>query len=45
MAKLVSATYGDALFEVAMEQNMVDVLFEEAKAVYDAAVLEGVARI
>lgn len=36
MAKLVSATYGDALFEVAMEQNMVDVLFEEAKAVYDA---------
>ena len=36
MAKLVSATYGDALFEVAMEQNMVDALFEEAKAVYEA---------
>lgn len=36
MAKLVSATYGDALFEVAIEQNMVDALFEEAKAVYDA---------
>ena len=36
MAKLVSATYGDALFEVAMEQNMVDALFEEAKAVHDA---------
>ena len=36
MAKLVSATYGDALFEVAVEQNMVDALFEEAKAVHDA---------
>ena len=36
MAKLVSATYGDALFEVAMEQNAVDSLFEEAKAVWNA---------
>lgn len=36
MAKLVSATYGDALFDVAMEKNMVDVFYEEAKAVYDA---------
>lgn len=36
MAKLVSATYGDALFQVAMEQNTVDALFREAKAVYDA---------
>ena len=36
MAKLISATYGDALFEVAMEQNAVDSLFEEAKAVWNA---------
>ena len=36
MAKLVSATYGDALFDVAMEKNMVEAFFEEAKAVYDA---------
>ena len=36
MAKLVSATYGDALFDVAMEKNTVDVFYEEAKAVYDA---------
>ena len=39
MAKLVSATYGEALFEVAMEQNMVDALYEEVKAVYDALAL------
>lgn len=36
MAKLVSATYGDALFDVAMEKNMVDAFYDEAKAVYDA---------
>ncbi len=36
MAKLVSATYGDALFQVAMEQNTLDSLYGEAKAVYDA---------
>lgn len=36
MAKLVSATYGDALFDVAMEKNTVDTFYEEAKAVYDA---------
>ena len=36
MAKLVSATYGDALFDVAMEKNTVDAFYEEAKAVYDA---------
>lgn len=35
MAKLVSA-YGDALFDVAIEQNAVDSLFEEAKAVCTA---------
>lgn len=35
MAKLVSATYGDALFELAVEQDKVDVYFEEAKAVLD----------
>ncbi len=33
MAKLVSTTYGDALFEVAVEQNKVDSLYEEAQAV------------
>ena len=36
MAKLVSATYGDSLFEVAVEQDMVDVLYEEADAVLTA---------
>ena len=33
MAKLVSATYGDALFELAVSQNKVDELYEEAQAV------------
>jgi len=32
MAKLVSNTYGDALFELAVEENKVDALFEEMKA-------------
>ena len=31
MAKLVSKTYGDALFSVAMEENRVDGFAEEAK--------------
>ena len=31
MAKLVSKTYGDALFELALEEKKVDSLFEEAK--------------
>lgn len=31
MAKLVSKTYGDALFELAISENKLDVLFEEAK--------------
>lgn len=31
MAKLVSKTYGDALFELAVEKNAVDEWFEEAK--------------
>ena len=35
MAKLVSSTYGDALFELALEQNSVDALFEEAQFVLD----------
>ena len=35
MAKLVSRTYGDALFDLAVEENKVDELLEEAKAVYD----------
>ncbi len=33
MAKLVSKTYGDALFELALEKNSVDALYEEAGAV------------
>ncbi len=36
MAKLVAATYGDALFDVAIEQKTVDSLFEEAVAVLAA---------
>ena len=38
MAKLVKATYGDALFELAVEENKTDVLFEEAQAVLKAFV-------
>lgn len=33
MAKLVSKTYGDALFEVAVESGQLDVYWDEAKAV------------
>lgn len=33
MAKLISATYGDALFELAVEEGKLDVLYEEAQAV------------
>lgn len=33
MAKLVSKTYGDALFEVALESGQLDVYWDEAKAV------------
>lgn len=33
MAKLVSKTYGDALFELALEKNSVDALYEEVGAV------------
>lgn len=35
MAKLISKTYGDALFELAQEENKMDVLLEEAQAVRD----------
>lgn len=35
MAKLVEKTYGDALFELSVESEKVDKLFEEAKAVKD----------
>ena len=38
MAKLVSNTYGDALFELAVETNKLDTLLEEVKAV--SAVLQ-----
>lgn len=33
MAKLVSKTYGDALFELALEENKLDMLFEESKII------------
>lgn len=33
MAKLISKTYGEALFELAIEEQKLDELFEEAKAV------------
>lgn len=33
MAKLVSKTYGDALFELALEKSVMDVMYEEAAAV------------
>ena len=33
MAKLICSTYGDALFELAVEENKVDSLYEEASAV------------
>ena len=32
MAKLVSKTYGDALFEVALEKNQLDEFLDEVKA-------------
>ncbi len=35
MAKLVETTYGDALFDLAVQDSKVDALFEEAKAVID----------
>lgn len=38
MAKLVSKTYGDALFEVALENNQLDSMLEEVKAVCAAIV-------
>ena len=36
MAKLVSKTYGDALFELAIEENNLDTTAKEAQAVLDA---------
>lgn len=35
MAKQVNITYGNALFELALEENKLDVLFEEAAALID----------
>lgn len=35
MAKLVSKTYGDALFAVAKEENRIDEFYEEAKAMQE----------
>ena len=36
MAKLVSNTYGDALFELAVEENRLDAMSEEVRAVIQA---------
>jgi F-type H+-transporting ATPase subunit delta len=36
MAKLVSKTYGDALFELAVEENSLDSMLEEVRAVAEA---------
>ena len=36
MAKLIEATYGDALFELAVEESRVDSLYDEAGAVIEA---------
>lgn len=33
MAKLVSKTYGDALFDLALEENKLDTLFDESKVI------------
>ena len=33
MAKLVSRTYGDALFQLAVEENRIDTMFEEVRTV------------
>lgn len=35
MAKLVETTYGEALFELAVQESKVDELCEEAQAVID----------
>ena len=35
MAKLISKTYGDALFELALEENKIDEFVEEVQAVAD----------
>lgn len=34
MAKLVAKTYGDALFELALEENKIDILVEEIQGVF-----------
>ena len=39
MAKLVSKTYGDALFEVALEKNQLDEFLDEVKAAQTANLL------
>ena len=36
MAKLVSNTYGDALFELALETDKLDVMLEEVKSISTA---------
>ena len=41
MAKLVPGTYGDALFELAVEINKLDALLEESKAVVEVIAANG----
>lgn len=41
MAKLVSNTYGDALFELALEEDKVDELFEESKVIREVFLSNG----
>ena len=41
MAKLVSSTYGDALFELALEENKLDRIHEEIMAVRQAFLANG----
>ena len=43
MAKLIEATYGDALFELAVEESRVDSLYDEAGAVIEAFIIRSLA--
>ena len=36
MAKLIAKTYGDALFELALEENKLDVIADEIMAILDS---------
>ena len=41
MAKLVSKTYGDALFSVALEENRVDAFYEEVQGMKEIIAQNG----